>query len=102
MEKEKWIEGVINSTKGKALAEVDGNFTAKLFARIEKPQNAAPVVSMKWLSAAACAACLLLVCNISLLHKWNSIKQQSVNSSIVAAGNDYLPDGLDEDYNFFN
>ena len=102
MEKEKWIEEIINSTKGKALAEIDERFTAKLFAKIEESENAAPVVSMKWLSAAACAACLLLICNISLLHKWNSIKKQNVNSSIVSAGNDYLPDGLDQDYNFFN
>lgn len=103
MEKEKWISQIMESTNGKADAAPPAGFEQKLFADINKPQAGAKVISIKWVAAAACAACLLLIANISVLSSWGSYtKEESINTATTTASiNSSITDELSPSYNFF-
>ena len=104
MDKEKWIQEIMNSTAGKAAAEPAAGFAERFINRLAADKKVAPVISIKWIRVAACAACLLLVFNISLLNKWKTYysNTEQRTATTETAINTSSPENLNEDYNFFN
>lgn len=106
MDKEKWIQKIMESAGNKAPADLPQDFEQRLMQRIANRKSTVPVVSMKWIASAACAASLIFLLNISVLNKWKKNAAQSTQSSMVSTGtpeiNNNSPENLNQDYNFFN
>lgn len=79
MEKEKWIEEIMNSTDGKSLAQPD----AYLFAKIQSRIMERDIVSPQWIWLAAASLALLCLLNAKMLL--SKTKHQKAGIENVAA-----------------
>ena len=101
MDKEKWIQDILSSTKEKIEVQPGADFTLNLFTKLNNLNSIkTTVVPIKWVTMAACAACLLVVVNISTLHKWSESKQTIIQQTEAASTSSYLGEELSPGYGF--
>ena len=81
MEKENWIEEVLNSTNGITTVVPDNALFARIQSRIQKAETVSP----QWLWLAAASITLLLALNIKVLANSKS-KNTKTPTEKIAAG----------------
>mgnify|MGYP000873801379 CR=1 FL=1 len=103
MDKEKWIQKILTSANNKQLVELPEGFEERLMQRIANRKLPAPVITIKWMAAAACAAAVLFFINVSVLNEWKSYGAESSSSiSAETANAGTSTENLNTNYNFFN
>lgn len=79
MEKDKWIEEVMNSADGTSLVKPDARLFAKIQSRIQEHE----IVSPQWIWLAAASLALLCLLNARIL--FGKTRHQKANIENVAA-----------------
>lgn len=79
MEKENWINEILDSTNGMTAAVPD----AKLFSKIQNKIKIENTVSQKWIWAAAASIAILVTINIKFVFL-KSTKQKATTEMIAA------------------
>ena len=79
MEKENWINEILESTNGMSAAVPD----TKLFSKIQKKIKIENTVSQKWIWAAAASIAILISVNIKFVFL-KSTKQKATTEMIAA------------------
>lgn len=69
MHKEKWIEEVMQSTKGMQPAEANPFLATRVEAKLRQP-TASARLSLRWIYLSAAAMIILLIMNLSVLQRW--------------------------------
>jgi hypothetical protein len=80
MEKENWIEEVLNSTNGMTPVAPDAKLFSKIQSRIKKVETVSP----QWLWLAAASLALLLTLNIKIVYGSKSKSRKSPTEKIAA------------------